>query len=110
LGRAKNLFLYNVFRESDLIIGENSLLLPYLTTGTTPFGEHDLKINESQAAALDISTIFPCVTGPGWEKSLDTLRAVGWLISATRLDCAGNIMQITAAGFSPVPKRMSQRQ
>lgn len=51
-------FLYNVFRESDLIIGESSLLLPYLTKGTTQFGEHDLKINESQAGSLDVETLF----------------------------------------------------
>lgn len=51
-------FLYNVFRESDLIIGENSLLLPYLTKGTTQFGEHDLKLNESEAGSLDVETLF----------------------------------------------------
>src|SRR5579883_1061845 len=51
-------FLYNVFRESDLIIGENSLLLPYLTKGTTAFGEYDLKISESQAGSLDVETLF----------------------------------------------------
>jgi hypothetical protein len=51
-------FLYNVFRETDLIIGENSLLLPYLTKGTTPFGDHDLKISESQAGSLDVETLF----------------------------------------------------
>jgi hypothetical protein len=51
-------FLYNVFRESDLIIGENSLLMPFLTKGTTPFGEHDLKISESEARSLDVETLF----------------------------------------------------
>jgi hypothetical protein len=51
-------FLYNVFRDSDLIIGENSLLLPYLTKGTYPFGDHDLKLNELEAGALDVESLF----------------------------------------------------
>lgn len=51
-------FLYNVFRESDLIIGESSLLLPYLTKGTYPFGDHDLKLKESEASTLDVETLF----------------------------------------------------
>jgi hypothetical protein len=51
-------FLYNVFRDSDLIIGENSLLLPYLTKGTHPFGDHDLKLNEIDARKLDVETLF----------------------------------------------------
>jgi hypothetical protein len=51
-------FLYNVFRDSDLIIGENSLLLPYLTKGTRSFGDHDLKLNELDASKLDVETLF----------------------------------------------------
>lgn len=51
-------FLYNVFRESDLIVGENSLLLPYLTKGTYNFGDHDLKLSEPLAANLDVETLF----------------------------------------------------
>ncbi len=51
-------FLYNVFRDSDLIMGETSLLLPYLTIGTTPFGEHDNKIEESKTGELDIESLF----------------------------------------------------
>jgi len=51
-------FLYNVFQDSDLIMGESSLLLPYLTAGTTDFGDHDSKIDESKAKDLDIETLF----------------------------------------------------
>lgn len=51
-------FLYNVFRDSDLIIGEGSLLIPYLTKGTNPFGDYDLKINEAEAGKLDVETLF----------------------------------------------------
>src|SRR5438552_635782 len=46
--RDLSLFLYNIFRDTNLIIGESSLLLPYLTKGTTAFGDHDLKVNASQ--------------------------------------------------------------
>ena len=56
--RDLSVFLYNVFRDSGLIIGEGSLLLPYLTKGTTPFGDHDLKLNESEAANLDVETLL----------------------------------------------------
>ena len=56
--RDLSLFLYNVFRETDLIIGENSLLLPYLQKGTKPFGDTDLKIHEPSAADLDVETLF----------------------------------------------------
>lgn len=56
--RDLSLFLYNVFRETDLIIGENSLLLPYLQKGTQPFGDTDLKIHEPSASALDVETLF----------------------------------------------------
>jgi len=56
--RDLSVFLYNVFRETDLIIGENSLLLPYLTKGTTPFGDHDLRLNEAEAGSLDVETLF----------------------------------------------------
>jgi len=51
-------FLYNVFRESDLIIGANSLLLPYLTKGTVPFGDYDLTFDENNADKLDVETLF----------------------------------------------------
>ena len=51
-------FLYNVFRDSDLIMGETSLLLPYLTVGTLPFGTHDSKIDEDKAGELDIESLF----------------------------------------------------
>ncbi len=56
--RDLSVFLYNVFRDTDLIIGESSLLLPYLIKGTTPFGDHDLKLNEAQAGHLDVETLF----------------------------------------------------
>jgi hypothetical protein len=56
--RDLSLFLYNVFRDTDLIIGESSILLPYLTKGTTPFGDHDLKLSEAQAGTLDVETLF----------------------------------------------------
>jgi hypothetical protein len=56
--RDLSLFLYNVFRETDLIIGENSLLLPYLQKGTQPFGDTDLKIYEPAASTLDVETLF----------------------------------------------------
>jgi len=51
-------FLYNIFQDSDLIMGNESLLLPYLTTGTTDFGDHDSKIDEGKAGELDIETLF----------------------------------------------------
>ena len=51
-------FLYNVFRDSDLIMGETSLLLPYLTVGTLPFGTHDSKLDEDKAGDLDIESLF----------------------------------------------------
>ena len=56
--RDLSLFLYNIFRDTDLIIGASSLLLPYLTKGTTPFGDHDLKLSEAQAGTLDVETLF----------------------------------------------------
>src|ERR1017187_2832643 len=56
--RDLSLFLFNVFRDSDLIIGENSVLLPYLQKGTVPFGDTDLTIHEGQAASLDVETLF----------------------------------------------------
>ena len=56
--RDLSLFLYNVFRETDLIIGENSLLLPYLQKGTHAFGDTDLKLHEPTAASLDVETLF----------------------------------------------------
>src|SRR5439155_25133029 len=31
---------------------------PYLTKGTTPFGDHDLKLSEAQAGKLDVETLF----------------------------------------------------
>jgi len=51
-------FLYNVFRDSGLIIGEQESFLPFLTQGTNDFGEYDLKLNESLADTLDIETFF----------------------------------------------------
>src|ERR1035437_11080569 len=56
--RDLSVFLYNVFRETDLVIGESSMLLPYLTKGTVPFGDHDLKLSEAQAGNLDVETLF----------------------------------------------------
>ena len=51
-------FLYNVFKDSDLIIGDSSLLLPYLNSGTVDFGDHDSKLDESKLSELDIETLF----------------------------------------------------
>ncbi len=51
-------FLYNVFQDSDMIISEASLLLPFLLEGTSDFGDHDSKIDESTAKNLDIETLF----------------------------------------------------
>lgn len=51
-------FLYNVFKDSDLIIGDTSLLLPYLNAGTVDFGDHDSKLDESKLKELDIETLF----------------------------------------------------
>ncbi|MBA7693460.1 hypothetical protein ES703_102042 [subsurface metagenome] len=47
-------FLYNVFRDSDLL----SVLLPYLTVGTVDFGTHDSKIDKEKVGDLDIETLF----------------------------------------------------
>ena len=51
-------FLYNVFQDSDLIIGGGSVLLPYLTLGTSDFGENDSKLDEGETKELDIETLF----------------------------------------------------
>lgn len=51
-------FLYNAFRDTGLVIGENSLLLPYLQKGTVPFGDTDLKLHEHSASTLDVETLF----------------------------------------------------
>jgi len=56
--RDVSLFLYNVFRDSGLIIGDQESFLPFLTRGTVDFGEHDLKLNELEAKDLDIETLF----------------------------------------------------
>lgn len=56
--RDLSLFLYNVFRDTDLIIGESSLLLPYLQKGTIAFGDTDLKLHEGTASGLDVETLF----------------------------------------------------
>lgn len=55
--RDVSVFLYNVFRDSGLLLDAQSLL-PFLTLGTTDFGEHDLRINESDAKNLDIEALF----------------------------------------------------
>ncbi len=54
--RDVSMFLYNIFRDSGLLDAES--LLPFLTLGTTDFGEHDLKIYEPEAKSLDIETLF----------------------------------------------------
>ena len=54
--RDTSVFLYNIFRDSGLLDTES--LLPFLTLGTTDFGEHDLKINEPEAKSLDIEALF----------------------------------------------------
>lgn len=50
-------FLYNVFRETGLL-RDDQLFLPYLTKGTVPFGDHGLKLSESEAYKLDVETLF----------------------------------------------------
>ncbi len=54
--RDVSVFLYNIFRDSGLLGMES--FLPFLTLGTTDFGEHDLKIHEPEAKNLDIETLF----------------------------------------------------
>jgi hypothetical protein len=56
--RDLSVFLYNALRDSGLVIGESGLLWPYLIKGTTPFGDHDLKLSEAQAGHLDVETLF----------------------------------------------------
>ena len=56
--RDASVFLYNVFRDSGLIIGDHESFLPFLTRGTVDFGEHDLKLIESEAKDLDIEALF----------------------------------------------------
>ena len=51
-------FFYNVFRDNDLVIGEQSILLPYLTSGTVSFGEHDAILDAGETRHLDIETLF----------------------------------------------------
>lgn len=54
--RDVSVFLYNTFRDSGLLDTES--LLPFLTLGTTDFGEHDLRIHEPEAKNLDIEALF----------------------------------------------------
>jgi hypothetical protein len=54
--RDVSVFLYNIFRDTRLLDAES--LLPFLTLGTTDFGEHDLHIQEPEAKNLDIETLF----------------------------------------------------
>lgn len=54
--RDVSVFLYNNFRDSGLLDAES--FLPFLTLGTTDFGEHDLKIHEPEAKNLDIEALF----------------------------------------------------
>ena len=54
--RDASVFLYNIFRDSGLLDTES--LLPFLTLGTTDFGEHDLILNEREAKSLDIEALF----------------------------------------------------
>ena len=54
--RDASVFLFNIFRDSGLLDAES--LLPFLTRGTMDFGEHDLKLDESEAKDLDIETLF----------------------------------------------------
>ncbi|HUU29582.1 MAG TPA: hypothetical protein VM123_17400 [archaeon] len=56
--RDVSVFLYNIFRDSGLIIGEHETFLPFLTRGTTDFGDYDLKLHEADAKDLDIETLF----------------------------------------------------
>lgn len=56
--RDLSVFLYNAFRDTDLIVGEQSLLLPFLSVGTSEFGDYDTKLNERAAKDLDIETLF----------------------------------------------------
>src|SRR5450759_267550 len=56
--RDVSIFLYNAFRDSGLIIGEQAAFLPFLTRGTVDFGEHDAKFDEKTAGSLDIETLF----------------------------------------------------
>jgi len=55
--RDVSIFLYNIFRDSGLLLDAQSLP-PFLTLGTTDFGEHDLRINEPEAKNLDIEALF----------------------------------------------------
>ena len=56
--RDVSVFLYNIFRDSGLIIGDNESFIPFLTRGTKDFGEHDLKLHEPDANDLDIEALF----------------------------------------------------
>jgi hypothetical protein len=56
--RDVSIFLYNIFRDSGLIIGDHESFLPFLTKGTLSFGDHDLKFHEEEAKDLDIETLF----------------------------------------------------
>ncbi|MCA0453971.1 MAG: hypothetical protein LCI00_08355 [Chloroflexi bacterium] len=56
--RDVSVFLYNVFRDSGLIIGDQESFMPFLTHGTVDFGEHDLKLDEGRAQGSDIETLF----------------------------------------------------
>jgi hypothetical protein len=54
--RDVSVFLYNIFRDSALL--DEQTLLPFLTLGTTDFGQHDLRISEPEAKNLDIEALF----------------------------------------------------
>lgn len=56
--RDLSVFFYNLFKDTGVIIGQDSLLLPYLTRSTIDFGDYDTQINETKARDLDIETLF----------------------------------------------------
>jgi len=55
--RDASLFLYNVFKGSE-IIRNDGFLIPFLTEGTQLHGTYNLKLNEEDISLLDVETLF----------------------------------------------------
>ena len=55
--RDASLFLYNVFKGSE-IIRNDGFLIPFLTEGTQIHGTYNLKLNEDDIYILDVETLF----------------------------------------------------
>ena len=51
-------FLYNVFKDSEIIMADASPLISFLREGTKKAGQYDLKLDKDNQDQLDIETLF----------------------------------------------------